>query len=189
MAYAGKEIQSPTTRLVFKQTAADTNGELLQFEQFVKANNPEVPEHIHTHQEERFVVLSGRMGVRASGNERVLEPGEEIVVPPGTPHTFWNAGDEELHHVVELRPALKSESFFETIFGLQKDGKFPVEGEKKAPNPFQGALIVTEYENYLAGMPMLIQKVLFPPLAFLGRLLGYKASYARYSKDSFERST
>ena len=195
MAYAGKEIKSPTTRLVFKQTASDTAGELLQFEQFVTGNNPEVPEHIHPRQEERFVVLSGRMGVRVAGDERVLGPGEETIVPPGTPHTFWNAGDEELHHLVELRPALKSEAFFETVFGLQRDGKFPVEGEKRPPNPLQGALILTEYENYLAGIPISVQKILFPLLAFLGRLLGYKASllgykasYTRYSKDSPDRS-
>ena len=149
----------------------------------MRCNNPEVPEHVHLRQEERFVVISGRMGVRAAGNERVLGPDEEVIVPPGTPHTLWNAGDEELHHVVELRPALKSEAFFETVFGLQRDGKFPVEGEKKAPNPFQGALIVTEYENYLAGMPVTVQKLLFRPLAFVGRLLGYRSSYPRYSDD------
>lgn len=92
MACSGKEIKSPTTRLIFKQTASDTGGGLLRFEQFVKGNNPEVQEHVHLYREERFVVLSGRMGVRAAGNERVLGPGEEITVPPGTPHTFWNAG-------------------------------------------------------------------------------------------------
>ena len=183
MAYADKEIKSPTTRLVFKQTTSDTNGKLLQFEQFVRGDNPEVPEHVHTRQEERFVVLSGRMGVRAAGNERVLGPGEEVIVPPGTPHTFWNAGGEELHHLVELRPALKSEAFFETVFGLQRDGKFPVEGEKKAPNPFQGALILTEYESYLFGMPVTVQKLLFRPLASVGRLLGYRSSYPQYSDD------
>ncbi len=183
MAYADKEIESPSTRLVFKQTASETGGELLQFEQFVRRNNPEVPEHIHPRQEERFVVLSGRMGVRAAGKEQVLGPEEEIVVQPGTPHTFWNAGDEELHHIVELRPAMNMETFFETVFGLQRDGKFPAEGEKRPPNLFQGALIVTEYENYLGGIPMAIQKALFRPLAFVGRLLGYRASYSRYSDD------
>ncbi len=61
------------------------------------------------------------MGVRAAGSERVLEAGEEIVVPSGTPHTFWNASQsgEELRHVVELRPALNSEGFFGTVFGLE----------------------------------------------------------------------
>ncbi|MGH3145496.1 MAG: cupin domain-containing protein [Rubrobacter sp.] len=181
VAYPGKVIESPTTRLVFKQTAQDTDGELLRFEQVVKARTPEVQEHRHPRQEERFVVLAGRMGVRAAGDKKVLGPGEEVTVPRDTPHTFWNAGDEELHHVVELRPALNMESFFETIFGLQREGKFPVEGEKRPPNPFQGALIVTEYENYLARPPVPVQKALFPPLAFIGRLFGYRASYPRYS--------
>ncbi len=184
VAYAGKTIESPTTRLVFELTAADTNGELLRFEQFVKGGTPEVPEHYHLRQEERFVVISGRMGVRAAGKEQMLGPGEEIVVPPGTPHTFWNAGEEEMHHVVELRPALDMETFFETVFGLQRDGRFPVEGEKRPPNLFQGALIVTEYENYLARPPVPVQKLLFGALAFVGRLLGYRASYPEYSDDT-----
>ncbi len=148
----------------------------------------EVPEHYHPHQEERFVVISGKMGVRAAGRERVLGPGEEVVVPPGTPHTFWNAGEEELHHVVELRPARNMETFFETIFGLQRDGRFPVEGEKRPPNLLQGALIVTEYENYLSRPPILVQKIVFRPLAFLGHLLGYQASYAEYSGERVKRS-
>lgn len=189
VAYAGKTVESPSTRLVFLRTAADTNGELLRFEQFVKAANPEVQEHIHARQEERFTVVSGRMGVRAAGRERVLGAGEEVVVPPGTPHTFWNASpDEELHQVIELRPALEHEAFFETVYGLQRDGKLPEDGEKGPVNVLQGALIVTEYDNYLAGPPMLVQRLLFPPLALLGRLLGYKARYPEYSDDRPEGS-
>lgn len=75
------------------------------------------------------------------------------------------------------------EAFFETVCGLQRDGKSPVEGEKKSPNPFQGALILTEYDFYMAGMPITMQKIIFRPLAFVGRLLGYRASYPRYSDD------
>ncbi|MGF1470647.1 MAG: cupin domain-containing protein [Rubrobacteraceae bacterium] len=181
MARAGKEIASPTTRLVFEETAADTGGERLRFEQFVRGGNPEVSEHTHSLHEERFLVRSGRMGVRVAGSERVLGPGEEVTVPPGTPHTFWNAGDEELHHVVEFRPAGNMEVFFETVFGLQREGKFPVEGEKRAPNLFQGALILTEYDFSVAGMPIPVQKMIFRPLAFVGRLLGYRARYPRFS--------
>jgi mannose-6-phosphate isomerase-like protein (cupin superfamily) len=187
MAYAGKVIESPTTRLIFERTAADTNGELLRFEQFVRGGTPEVAEHYHPRQEERFVVISGTMGLRAAGSERILGPGEEIVVPPGTPHTFWNAGEEELHQLVELRPALKHEVFFETVFGLQRDGRFPVEGERRPPTPLQGALIVVEYGNYLAKPPIPVQKALFRPLALLGRLLGYRASYPEYGDDRPER--
>ena len=182
MAYAGKVIESPDTRLVFLKTAGDTEGKLLRFRQFVRAGHAPVPAHIHGSQKERFVVLSGRMGVRSGGQERILEAGEEAVVPPGVPHTFWNAslGDEVLHHVVELRPALDSERFFETVFGLRRDGKL-VEG--KTPNPLMMAPVVVEYENWLAGPPVILQKAFFPPLPLLGRLLGYRTSYPRYSDD------
>lgn len=178
MAYAGKTIESPDTRLVFLKTAADTDGGLLRFEQFVRPHHAPVPDHVHARQEERFVVVSGRMGVRAAGTEKVLGAGEEVVVPPGTPHTFWNAGDGELHHVVELRPALKSETFFETVFGLRRDGKL---ADGKTPNPLMMAPVVVEYENWLAGPPVVLQKLLFHPLALLGRLIGYRSSYPKYS--------
>lgn len=182
MAHAGKVIESPDTRLVFLETAADTDGKLLRFEQFVQPGHAPVPAHVHGRQEERFTVLSGRMGVRARGEERFLEAGEEVVVSPGTPHTFWNASQsgEVLHHTVELRPALKSEGFFETVFGLQRDGKL-VEG--KPLNPLMMAPVMVEYENWLAGPPVPVQKVLFKPLVLVGRLFGYKASYPQYSND------
>ena len=178
MAYAGKAIESPDTRLIFLKTAADTDGELLRFEQLVQKGHAPVPAHLHPRQEERFVVLSGRMGVSSGGRERVLEAGEEAVVPPGTPHTFWNAGDGELRHTVELRPALRSEGFFETVFGLRRDGKL-VAG--RPPNPLMMAPVIVEYENWLAGLPVPAQKALFKPLALLGGLFGYRASYPRYS--------
>lgn len=182
MAHAGKVIESPDTRLVFVKTARDTNGELLRFEQFVQPGHAPVPAHVHARQEERFVVHAGRMGVRAAGRERILDAGEEVVVPPGTPHTFWNAseGNEVLHHTVELRPALRSEGFFETVFGLQRDGKL-VSG--RPPNPLMMAPVVLAYENFLPGVPVAVQEILFRPLALLGRLFGYRASYARYSND------
>ena len=114
--------------------------------------------------------------------ERVLEPGEEISVPPGTPHTFWNAseGDEELHHRVELRPALNTEHFFETVFGLQRAGK-------RAPGKPAAALrmasLALEHEFWVAGPPVLLQKALFAALALLGRPFGNRVSYSEYSND------
>jgi mannose-6-phosphate isomerase-like protein (cupin superfamily) len=182
MARAGEVIESPDTRLVFLKTAAGTDGELLRFEQFVKPGHAPVPEHVHPHQEEHFAVLSGNMGVRTAGTERVVGAGAEVVVPPGTPHTFWNAGEGELRHVVELGPALRHETFFETVFGLQRDGRSPA-------NPLQGALIVLHYGNYLARPPIHVQKILFGPLGLLGRLLGYRASYSKYSGDRVERNS
>ena len=185
MAYAGKVIESPDTRLVFLSTAEDTDGELLRFEQFVQKDHERIPAHVHGRQEERFVVLPGSMGVRAGGRESVLGPGEEVVVPPGTPHTFWNAGDAELHHVVELRPALESEAFFETVFGLQRDGKL---SPGKPEAVLYMAPVILAYENWAAGPPIPLQKALFSALSLLGRPFGYKSSYPEYSNDERERN-
>lgn len=187
MAYAGKVIESPDTRLVFLETAAETNGELLRFEQFVQKDHAPIPAHSHGRQEERFTVLSGRMSVKAAGAERVLGPGEEVVIPPGTPHTFWNAseGDDILHHRVELRPALKSEAFFETVFGLQRDGRLT---SGKLSATLLMAPVLLEHENWAAGPPIPLQKVLFGALALLGRPFGYRASYPEYSNDRTEKT-
>jgi quercetin dioxygenase-like cupin family protein len=55
------------------------------------------------------------MGVRVAGRERVLHQGEHIVLDPGTPHKWWNAGDEALRLLTDFRPALQTKLFFETL--------------------------------------------------------------------------
>jgi hypothetical protein len=91
---------------------------------------------------------------------------------------MWNAGEDELHQLIELRPALRSETFFETIVGLEREGKLP---EKGTPNLLQMALVLLAYDNPLAAPPRPIQTVLFAILAALGRLVGYRSWYPRYS--------
>jgi hypothetical protein len=79
-----------------------------------------------------------------------------------------------------LRPALKSEDFFRTVFGLQRDSVL-IPGNPAAQLAM--APVVLEYENWLPGVPIPARKALLKPLALLGRILGYKAGYSRYSKD------
>ena len=76
----------------------------------------------------------------------------------------------------QTRPALKTETFFETISGLSREGKA---GGKGTPNLLQAAVIAQAYaeEFRLARPPWPVQRVLFAVLAPLGRLLGYRASY------------
>jgi hypothetical protein len=104
-------------------------------------------------------------------------PGEKVVVPAGTPHVWWNAGEDELHAVVEPRPALSVEAFFETLFGLAQDGK--VSPKTGLPNPLQLAVIMRAHRDLiiLARPSPPVQTVLFGSLAFVGRLLGYRAQY------------
>lgn len=180
MAKAGDEIVNPVTghRIIFRKTTDDTDGELLQMDWIGRVGWRAGPAHVHSFQEERFEVISGTLGSHVAGNERTLKAGDEVVVPAGIAHTAWNAGEEEVHALVELRPAsVRSETMLETVFGLAQDRKLSKTGIPR--NPLRLALIVHDYEDqiFLASPPLAVQRVLFGALAKVGRLLGYRAEY------------
>jgi hypothetical protein len=64
--------------------------------------------------------------------------------PPGTEHRWWNAGDDELHFMVELEPALRFEQLMETGFGHARDGRTDSTG---MPGLLQVAVIADEYDD------------------------------------------
>ena len=77
MIRAGDTIENPVTgeRLVFKQTSADTNGEYVLFECFVKPSGFVAAAHVHPFQEERFQVLEGSVTFRIDGQRSPARPG------------------------------------------------------------------------------------------------------------------
>jgi hypothetical protein len=88
---------------------------------------------------------------------------------------MW-AEEAGVHVNWQTRPALRTEAFFETVFGLAAEGKV---NEKGVPNLLQSAVIAQAFagEFRLAKPPWPIQRLLFAVLAPLGRLLGYTAKY------------
>jgi quercetin dioxygenase-like cupin family protein len=182
MARAGDVLEHPVTgeRIVWRQVARDSGGRLLQGDLFVQPGGFVAAEHVHPNQEERFEVIAGTLRLRVDGEERLLGPGDVGVVPAGRRHAWWNVGADEVHVVGDFRPALRTEDFFETMFGLASEGKT---NRKGLPNPLQLAVLMREYEDELrlARPSPGLQKVLFGPLAVAGRLLGYRGSYSRYA--------
>jgi len=84
----------------------------------------------------------------------------------------------------EHRPALRSaELFFETYFGLSRDGKLSSTGEM---NLLQATVLLVEVSDFIRPETpaRFIQGVGFPVLAALGRALGYRARYTRYSEEA-----
>jgi mannose-6-phosphate isomerase-like protein (cupin superfamily) len=185
MAHAGTTIKHALTgqRMTFVRTAADTRGALLQTESTIRGGTPLETLHIHPGQEERFTVLAGTMRFVVGGQERVAQAGQEVVVSAGTPHTFGNAGPDEARFRAEDRPALQSEGFFESYFGLAQDGK--VNPRTGLPNLLQLAVALHHYrhEIVLVRPPRLVQRVLFGLLAPIGRLRGYRAPYPYPYRD------
>ncbi len=183
MVKIGTQIESPQTgeRLIFRSTADSSNGRLFQAELIVKPGSYVVGSHVHPNQEESFVVLEGLYGYRIGDKSGVANPGETLVCPIGVAHSQWNAGDGIMRIYYEHRPALVSaEIFFETQFGLSRDGKLSAAGDI---NLLQGAVLLQEVGDFIrpASPPIPVQNALFPVLALVGRMRGYRARYARYA--------
>lgn len=173
-------IENPVTgeRAVFVETAEHATGECLRFDLFVRPGGfvPGGNDHIHPHQEEYFHIKAGTVRLRIAGEERRYTIGDEVTVPAGTPHAWWNGGEDELHAVVELRgpSAGRFWPFATSFFALAQAGKTNRKGD---PNLLQAAVVLREYGDVLCAAPLFVQKVLVPPLALLGRLIGYRPDF------------
>jgi hypothetical protein len=136
--------------------------------------------HVHPKQEERFDVagapvvfkVAGRSGstsrARSSSSRRARR------TSGGTP------AQRRPRRSVQFRPALNTETFFETFFGLAADGKV---GKNGLPNPLHMLLLAHEYRREMqAPAPA---KWLIGPLSMLAaplaRALGYRGRYEKYS--------
>lgn len=184
MARPGETLIGGGKRLVFRETSGTTDGARLVFDEFVKADVPEVPAHIHPRQIERFTVVSGTLGVRVGDESRLVRAGEVVNVPAGLPHTYWNAGAEELHHTVTLEPAFDHETFFESVYGLAGEGFTPE--RRTLRNLLLAAALFSRHENWLSGIPVSVQRLVFPLLAALGHLLGLRVWKPAYAKTILE---
>lgn len=79
------------------------------------------PLHTHANEDEYSYILEGRVGVRLG--EEVIEagPGDLVFKPRGVPHTFWNAGEEEVRLLELISPA-GFENYFRELAPLLATG-------------------------------------------------------------------
>ena len=170
MASSGEQISNSAAgfSLLFRKTAAETGGELLEMEATYEDGSAKPVEHFHPHQREHFEVLEGTLRARIEGEERELRTGDVLDVEAGVPHAMWNQGPGQARALWQTRPALRTENFFETIVGLGEAGK---------PGVLQTAVIASEYRDEFrtTSPPRLLQIVVVSILAPVGRLLGRKA--------------
>jgi quercetin dioxygenase-like cupin family protein len=167
-------------RIVFRRRSRDTGGEFLEMSLVLGPSGFVAAEHVHPNQEERFEISGAPAMFRVAGQERLYQPGEVAIVPAGTPHVWWNPGDEEVTTLIRFSPALDTETFFETFFGLARDEKV---GRNGLPNPLQMMVLARAYRREMQ-LPRARQRVLYPiavALAPIGRALGFRDRYDKYS--------
>ncbi|WP_088288293.1 cupin domain-containing protein [Kineosporia sp. A_224] len=144
-----------------------------------------VGEHVHPASTEAFTVVRGTLGLRVDGTERLATAGTRVVVPPGTPHDWWNAGDDTAWVVVEVDPGRRFEAMIRNLFGLATDGRTDATGR---PGLLQAALLAREFDDVIrfTSPPRAVQRTLFAALAPLARLRGLRGSYPEYERDAGE---
>jgi quercetin dioxygenase-like cupin family protein len=179
MAYVGQILDNPVSgeRITFRQTAADTDGELLEFDLELAPDGHVPGKHVHPSQEERFEVLSGTMKFKMDRRTVIAEAGEVVTVPAGAAHKFENGGDETAHVRVQVTPALEMERLFETAVALADEGRTTGKG---MPKPLDLALFVREFADEVQGVfpPVWVQRASLAPLAWLARRRGHAERYA-----------
>jgi quercetin dioxygenase-like cupin family protein len=178
MIRTGTVIENPVTgeRIVFRKTSRDTGGQAVVIETFLQPDAFVAAAHVHPGQEERFEVLRGVVGFKIGREKIVAGPGRRVTVPAGTPHRFWNAGDDEAQFVCEIRPALQFESLLETMFALAADGKT---NRKGMPNLLRLAVIAHGHFDTvrLPFPPAIVQRIGLALGSPTGRLFGYEPTY------------
>jgi mannose-6-phosphate isomerase-like protein (cupin superfamily) len=135
----GTELVNPKagTKTVFTATAESTGGDHVEIEATYPPNSRKPPLHLHPSQTENFRVLSGTMHGICGDEEFTIKEGDELVVPPGTPHQMW-AGDEGAVMRWRTSPALRTGQMFCDLWAVARDNDW-------SPDPMQLFEVTSRY--------------------------------------------
>jgi mannose-6-phosphate isomerase-like protein (cupin superfamily) len=64
------------------------------------------PLHLHRNDDEAWYVLEGALYVKMGKEEVELRAGSGVVVPRGTPHTYWNPLPERVRYLLIMTPRI-----------------------------------------------------------------------------------
>ena len=90
--------------VVVKLTGQDTGGEFALAEQLNEPGTG-IPLHRHTHEDETFVVLEGRVEFVVDSAVTIVEAGGLAYAPRGTAHSFRVVSDTRARMLIYLSPA------------------------------------------------------------------------------------
>jgi mannose-6-phosphate isomerase-like protein (cupin superfamily) len=165
-------------QIVIVRTAAQTGGEVLDWELLLAPGGKVPSSHAHPEQEEIFTVLEGRMRFRVGRRRLLLTPGQRVRVPPGTVHHFANAGPVTARVAVESRPALDMAELLETAAAMAQDQHA---AGRVLPRPVDLALFMTDFQREVRApfLPPGLVRALAGSLARLARRRGLDGRYQR----------
>jgi quercetin dioxygenase-like cupin family protein len=163
-------------QIVIVRSAAETGGQVLDWELRLSPGGRVPSSHAHPEQQETFTVLEGTMRFRVGWRRLIAGPGQRVSVPPGAVHHFANAGQVTARVAVESRPALHMQELLETAAALAQD---QYSAGRALPRPLDLALFMTEFEREVAApyLPRRLVRLVMRGLARTARARGLDARY------------
>jgi quercetin dioxygenase-like cupin family protein len=155
-------------KLIFQELQHEPGGDRLLVENFVAPGKGPVM-HTHWLQDECLTVVSGKIGYQVQGEAaQFAGPGETVLFRRGTPHRFWNAGEDTLHCKGWIYPANTIVFFLTSIFAAQNKTR------SARPELFDAAYLMTRYKSEydMAEIPPLVKKTVIPAVYRIGKMMG-----------------
>ena len=173
MLRAGDVLDLTPIGAVFriKQTAAETHGRSFEMEWELAPETGGTPVHIHPHALESYEVLQGELDVFIGGTWRTLTVGEKVVVDPGVPHTFRNAGQAAARVYNIHEPAMRFDEYFERLQRIVNSGAIS-EGKVTPKAILYLSVLMASFKDEIRSVrpPYAVTRI----FALFGRLLGYR---------------
>ena len=165
-------------RVTITRSRADTDGQSLQLHLTLSPQGSVPAAHVHAALDERFTVLSGQLMMRLGREDHLLQPGESLFVPRGTPHQPHNPFDAPAAVQVDISPPGAMDACLAQLHGYLSAGDRP---RRAVPTFLRMVALSQPCDIYLAGPPIFVQRVGTFMLAPTARLLGHRSFDPRYS--------
>ena len=154
------------------RSTEETSGELFESKNWLDPGMPGPPVHVHPNQEESFEVLEGVLDVCIDGEWSSVGPGETATVPAGVPHTLRSPSDEPAVTITRIRPAGRTEAFFDDMHRLIQEGKLKRLPPNGPGSAIYAAMLFGKYPDWIR--PTGPMNGVFKALALVGRALRFR---------------
>jgi quercetin dioxygenase-like cupin family protein len=113
----GKTVSLRGTGVAYKAQGVRPGGGPTVLE-FAVAPGFNTGDHVHSTIEEIFYVIEGRVQIRVGERLLQIQPGDFVLVPPGTAHGFGSLGDDPAKLLLIISPAGVHEGYFDELAAI-----------------------------------------------------------------------
>jgi quercetin dioxygenase-like cupin family protein len=126
------------------------------------------PPHVHLREREEGRVQAGTLGAQIGEQTLVVQTGGSAAFPAGVIHSWWNAGETVLEFNGRVIPAVDLDQFLQALFAVLNASA------TNRPSIFYLTHVLWRHRRTqaIATPPVAIQRILFPVVLLIGRVLG-----------------